>query len=269
MIKTDGCKILVGTSGYSFADWRGVYYPAEIQKGKMLDFYAKDFPAVEVNSTYYRIPNRAVFYHMANKTGKNFEFIVKVNREVTHKYKEPFASMEALKESVQPLIDAGKMYGYLAQFPWRFKYHPTKLGYINGIAKTCQPYPLFVEFRHESWLRAVVTRFLQDNQIGYCCVDEPKLQGLIPPQEIVTNGIGYVRFHGRNATTWWDSGKGDRYDYQYSPEELGEWVQRIRVMREKSDKLYLFFNNCHMGQAVINAKQMTELLKQQALFDMD
>ncbi len=266
--KNDG-NILVGTSGYSFEDWRTVFYPPEIQKGKMLDFYSQHFPTVEINSTYYRIPHAAVFYHLANKTPDNFEFIVKVNQEVTHRYKKPFESLKELNQVVQPLIDAGKMYGYLAQFPWRFKYHPTKLTYIQKISTSCEPYPLFVEFRHASWLRGAVYRFLQDSKIGYCCVDEPQIAGLIPPQELVTSKIGYVRFHGRNSQTWWDSSKGDRYDYKYSDQELQNWLQRIRVMAEKSDKLYLFFNNCHMGQAIINARKMTELLQQEGLLDLN
>ena len=265
---SDG-NILIGTSGYSFEDWRDLFYPPEIEKGKMLDFYAQHFTTVEINSSYYKIPNAAVFYHMAKKTSDNFEFIIKVNQEVTHKYKKAFESLKELKQAVQPLIDAGKMYGYLVQFPWSFKYHPTKLTYINKISHACEPYPVFVEFRHASWLRGAVYRFLKEEKIGYCCVDEPQLSGLIPPQEIVTTKISYVRFHGRNSAAWWNSSKGDRYDYGYSNEELKDWLQRIRVMREKSDKLYLFFNNCHMGQAVINAKQMIQLLKGEGLLDLN
>jgi len=261
-------NILIGTSGYSFEDWRGTYYPQDIQKGKMLDFYAKDFQTVEINSTYYRIPNPAVFYHLSNKTNENFEFIVKVHQEVTHKYKKPYESLLELKKAIQPLVDSEKMHGYLAQFPWKFKFHPTKLAYIKRVSDACQPFPLFVEFRHESWLRDVAYRFFKDNEIGYCCVDEPQLRGLLPPQDIVSTKTGYVRFHGRNSTTWWDTSKGDRYDYNYSSEELKDWLQRIRAMRDKSEKLYLFFNNCHMGQAVINAKQMAELLKQEGLFGL-
>ena len=263
------CKILVGTSGYSFENWRGNYYPPDIQKGKMLDYYAKEFQTVEVNSTYYRIPNSAVFYHMANKTSKNFEFVVKVHQEVTHKYNKPYESMVELNKALSPLIESQKMKGYLAQFPWSFKFHPTKLGYLKRVADTCKPYPLFVEFRHASWLRGVVQQFLKNNEMGYCCVDEPQLSGLLPPQEEVANKIGYVRFHGRNKDTWWDTSKGDRYDYNYSSQELNDWLQRIRAMREKSEKLYLFFNNCHMGQAVVNAKQMTELLRQQGMLDLN
>jgi uncharacterized protein YecE (DUF72 family) len=262
-----GARILIGTSGYSFADWKGVYYPEDIPNGKMLDYYAQDFRTVEVNSTYYRIPAAAVFYHMSEKTPEGFEFIVKVHQDVTHKRENPVQSLADLKEALRPLFESGKMKGYLAQFPWGFKFHPSHLQYLKIIAEECRPYPLFVEFRHIGWVRPDVYRFLLENGIGYCCVDEPRLRGLIPPQDVVTNRIGYVRFHGRNAAAWWDSSKGDRYDYRYSKEELKEWLERIRKMHRQAEKIYLFFNNCHMGHAVINAQQMAELLQQEGLFE--
>ena len=261
----EGGKIIVGTSGFSFEDWRGAYYPEDLPKGKMLDYYAKDFSAVEINSTYYRIPKSYVFYHLVNKTPPDFEFIVKVHQEVTHNRQNPRESMQELKEALRPMQESGKLKGYLAQFPWGFKYHPAHLDYLRQIAEDCSPQPLFVEFRHISWVRPEVYSFLATEQIGYCNVDEPRLRGLLPPQEIVTNNIGYVRFHGRNARTWWNSHLGDRYDYRYSREELKEWLQRIRKMRQNAEKIYLFFNNCHMGHAVINAQEMTELLKQEGL----
>ncbi len=262
-------QIKIGTSGYSFEDWRGVFYPPDLPKGKMLDFYAQHFNTVEINSTYYRIPPAAVFYHLANKTPADFEFIVKVHQQVTHKREKPLESMTALQMALRPLLESQKISGYLAQFPWAFKYQPDNLDYLQRLAAACQPLPLFVEFRHESWLCEEVYHNLAARRIGYCCVDEPPLKGLLPPQEKVIGRIGYVRFHGRNATNWWDSSKGDRYDYAYSKEELGGWLQRIRSMKQKAEKLYLFFNNCHMGHAVINAKQMVELLKQEGLLELN
>jgi uncharacterized protein YecE (DUF72 family) len=94
-------------------------------------------------------------------------------------------------------------------------------------------------------------------------VDEPRLKGLVPPIARVTAGIGYVRLHGRNAKNWWrgsSGGGGDRYDYLYSEEELKEWVTKIKGMVREATKTYVFFNNCHAGQAARNAKLMKELL---------
>ncbi|MEE9170744.1 MAG: DUF72 domain-containing protein [bacterium] len=258
--------ILVGTSGYSFQDWKGVYYPGDIPDGKMLDHYAREFSTVEINSTYYRIPPAAVFYHMAQKTPDDFEFIVKVHQEVTHKRNSPKPSMDGLREAVRPLEEAQKLYGFLAQFPWGFKYQHSRLGYLKWLADECAPHPVFVEFRHIGWVRDDVYDYMRSNRIGYCCVDEPGLHGLLPPQAISTTELGYLRFHGRNTSTWWNSSRGDRYDYQYSTEELQEWLERIRKIRQNTDKVYLFFNNCHLGQAVTNAQQMQKILMENKLF---
>ena len=262
-------KILIGTSGYSFQDWKGVYYPMDIPNGKMLDYYAKDFKTVEINSTYYRIPNQAVFYHLNRKTPSDFEFISKVHQNVTHKRENVEESMRNLQEVLHPLKSAGKLKGLLAQFPWGFKYSPQNLEYLQKINDLSQEIPLFVEFRNRSWVRDNVYQFLKDYRIGYCNVDEPRFNSLIPPQDIATTSTGYVRFHGRNAKNWWGKSGGDRYDYDYSADELSNWLGRIRSLAQKTQKTYLFFNNCHLGHAVINAKQMEELLRQQGLLNSE
>ena len=131
------------------------------------------------------------------------------------------------------------------------------------IKKKCDEIPLYVEFRHSSWVKDATYNFIKENGIGYCCVDEPELKGLLPPQSIATTDVGYVRFHGRNEKTWWDSSKGDRYDYLYGERELSEWLEKIRELRSKTSKTYLFFNNCHQGQAVKNAKMLIEMLQGQ------
>jgi uncharacterized protein YecE (DUF72 family) len=78
-----------------------------------------------------------------------------------------------------------------------------------------------------------------------------------------TTDEGYVRFHGRNAQTWWGDHGGDRYDYDYKQEELGEWLKKIATLAEQAKRTYLFFNNCHAGQAARNAKLMKEMLQRQ------
>lgn len=253
-------KIRIGTSGYSFEDWKGVFYPEDIPKGKMLDFYAKEFKTVEINSTYYRIPNQAVFYHLNRKTPPDFEFISKVHQEVTHNRENAEESMKALHAVLEPIKSAQKLHGFLAQFPWGFKYSLQNLDYLGKVKALSEETPLFVEFRNRTWIRNEVYQFLRDHEIGYCNVDEPNFPSLVPPQDIATTEIGYMRFHGRNTQNWWGSSGGDRYDYRYSMEELSEWLGRIRSLSQKTRKTYLFFNNCHMGHAVVNARQMMELL---------
>lgn len=253
-------KIVVGTSGYSFDDWQGVFYPPGLPKGKRLDFYKDHFKATEINSTYYRIPHPAVFYNIAKKVGDDFEFMVKTHRSFTHDRKDIKSETGKFNEALKPMVESGKLRGYLAQFPYSFKYSPQSVDYIREGKEYFGEIPLFVEFRHRSWNRPDLFESLRANGIGFCCVDEPALSGLFPPLVEATTNTGYVRLHGRNAANWW-GGKGDRYDYLYSKDELTEWKKKIDSLKSRTDKIYLFFNNCHLGQAVRNARMFIELLQ--------
>jgi uncharacterized protein YecE (DUF72 family) len=255
-------NIIVGTSGYSFADWIGPFYPEGVPKGKMLDFYKDHFRAVEINSTYYRIPHAAVFYNMAKKVSPDFEFIIKTHRSFTHDRKDLKENAEAFNEAIKPLKDSGTFHGLLAQFPWSFRFSPSNLQYLIDGRDFFSNAPLFVEFRNVGWDRSEVYASLSDNDIGFCCVDEPRLEGLFPPKVLTTTSVGYVRFHGRNSVDWWHPRKGsDRYNYSYKKEELADWLKKIEQLRKNTEKVYLFFNNCHHGQAVKNAKMMMEMLQ--------
>ena len=117
-------SIVVGTSGYSFADWVGNFYPAGTRKGDMLKEYSKHFAVVEVNSTYYRIPHPVVLRRMEEKTPDGFEFVIKANQEMTHKHSKDPGLYRTFKEAIQPIIDVGKFSGIIAQFPWGFKHTP-------------------------------------------------------------------------------------------------------------------------------------------------
>ncbi len=252
-------KIIVGTSGYSFQDWIGTFYPPGIRKGDMLKEYCKHFAGVEVNSTYYRIPHPAVLKRMEEKTPEGFEFVIKANQEMTHAKSRDSHLYRAFEDAIKPIIDAGKFGGIIAQFPWGFKNTQENRDHIRFLKEQFKDHPLFIEFRNREWIREETFEELKQAGIGYCSVDEPRLRGLVPPIAKVTTDIGYVRLHGRNAKNWWGEG-GDRYDYLYSEEELKEWVKKIKAMSQSARKTYVFFNNCHAGQAARNAKLMQELL---------
>jgi uncharacterized protein YecE (DUF72 family) len=118
---------------------------------------------------------------------------------------------------------------------------------------------LWAEFRHRSWAEPAVLEFLRRQEIGYCSVDEPALPGLMPPVAAATTDAGYIRFHGRNAATWWGGGH-ERYDWEYSAQELSEWLDRIRTLAAETERTYIFFNNCYMGRAVKSAGVLRRLL---------
>ncbi|MEJ2545901.1 MAG: DUF72 domain-containing protein [Calditrichaceae bacterium] len=112
--------IKIGTSGYSYDDWRTHFYPVELPKNQMLNYYCQYFKTVEVNSSYYHIPSINIIERMTNKTPEDFEFIVKVNQETTHRRKENELAVLQLMESLKPMIESGKFKGLLAQFPYSF-----------------------------------------------------------------------------------------------------------------------------------------------------
>jgi uncharacterized protein YecE (DUF72 family) len=258
-------QILVGTSGYSFKDWVGPFYPAGTRPGDFLPFYSRRFDALELNSSFYGIPRPEVVARMADRTPQSFHFVVKVHQSLTHDQTLDPAALRDLGLAIEPLKRAGKYDGLLAQFPWSFQRTRENRRYLAALRERLGEEPLFVEFRHDSWLTPELEPSLRERRIGFCAVDGPPLAGLLPPVTLVTADDAYVRFHGRNAARWWSGSREARYDYDYRGEELEEWLGRIRELSERARRLYLFFNNCHAGQAARSAKLMQELLRQQQL----
>ena len=260
-------QILIGTSGYSFPDWVGPFYPPGTKSRDFLRYYTDHFRTVEVNSTYYGIPRPQVVEQMAAKTPDGFRFVVKLNREMSHDQSLDPALYRQFMEAIEPLKQAGKYDGLLAQFPGGFHRTPQNRRFLADLRDRLDGEPLFVEFRHDSWLTPELEPSLRQYRIGFCAVDEPGLPHLLPPVTMLTTEDAYVRFHGRNTANWWGSARtgGDRYDYDYKAQELGEWVQKVTELADRARRIYLFFNNCHAGQAARSAKLMQELLRQHKL----
>lgn len=257
--------ILVGTSGFSYADWRGSFYPEKLSERDMLAFYATRFPVVELNFSYYRMPNARTLAAMAAKTPDGFEFAIKAHQSMTHEVDADPATRQAafqeFAEALRPLEETGKLGCVLFQFPWKYRPGPEAVAYLGEIRERYPHRPLVVEFRNIEWDRPETYATLTERDLGYCCVDEPRLKGLMPCQALTTSDLGYVRFHGRNAAKWWKHQEAwERYDYLYTEEELREWEPRVRRMDEKAKKTYVLYNNCHAGQAARNAQMMLDIL---------
>jgi len=121
--------------------------------------------------------------------------------------------------------------------------------------------PLIIEFRNSQWLREDVFQWLCLHEIGFCCVDEPKLPNLIPPVARATSKTSYVRFHGRNSAKWWRHEHAyERYDYSYTCQELGEWLPKIKELTSKSENTFIFANNHWQGQAINTIRQLQLML---------
>ncbi len=261
--------IKIGTSGFSFPDWKGTVYPVGLRERDMLSFYERElgFSALEINFTYYTLPSQKSFQAMSKKTSRGFEFVVKAYKGLTHEIRDKETGkmvenkevFKKFKYSLIPFIEEGKLACILAQFPYGFFPNRPNLDYLQLFKGEMEDIPLVLEFRNQMWLKEETFQFLKRNGIGFCVVDEPKLPKLMPYIPRATSEIGYFRFHGRNPN-WFNVPTSVRYDYLYSEKELNEFVPDIKDISKRTQKTMVFFNNCHAGSAAKNAIQMARLL---------
>lgn len=253
--------ILIGTSGFQYKDWRGTFYPKGLPERFLLAYYAERFRALELNFSYYTLPTAETSRRLLERSSGRLEFVVKAHRSMTHTRDASEADYEAFLRGVKPLQEAGRLGACLVQFPFAFRKSRSNARYILELSSRLSPLRVVVEFRHSSWACQETFEFLRRHGLALCCVDGPRLEGLMPPVALTTSSIGYVRFHGRNARKWWNHKETyERYDYLYTEEELREWVPRLREMEASCQRLYVFMNNHYQAKAVENALMLEELL---------
>ncbi len=253
--------LYMGTSGYSYEDWVGPFYPQHLKKTDWLTYYATQFRATEINYTYYRMPNARTLAAMADKVPDGFVFTVKAPQDLTHIREDIKGLFPQLKEALQPLIAEGKFGCVLAQFPHSFHNTPENQDYIRVFRERMGDLPVVVEFRGRDWLTDEIFDLLRQQQLGFCCVDEPRFKELMPPVAVATSPVAYVRFHGRNAKKWWHHERSEeRYDYTYPEEELQEWVPKIQQLERESQVVFAFANNHYRGQAADTVRKLEKLL---------
>jgi len=273
---------LIGCSGWSYDDWVGRFYPGDLakRKGEWLSFYSKYFPTVEINSTFYRVPNEFMVksWIERGKQRMGFQFSVKLPQLVTHESilkdnAEAAANQAASFEQicVKPLADEGLLGGVLIQLTPYFmldgKQSMGKLRSLLGILDT-DAHDYAVEFRHRSWLNergnelaADVLETLQEFNVANVIVDGPGF----PVTRSLTSKHAYVRFHGRNYDIWFkdeaeDDYRINRYDYLYPLEQLDPWKLRLQEIIANCEVARIYFNNHGRAKAVKNAFQMMDLL---------
>lgn len=255
-----------GTSGFSYDDWIGIYYPAGLPRKNWLSCYAQEFNALELNSTYYTLPAVSAMESLARKTGGGFLFSVKANREMTHTLERAQDACRSFVRILQPLIDADKLGCVLAQFPYSFNYVAANRVYLERLKGWLAELPLVIEFRNAAWLNPGTLDWMRKNDVGFCCVDEPQIPGLLPPVAEVTGKIGYIRFHGRNASKWWKHEQAwERYDYTYRRDELADWLPGIAKIAREAENTFIFANNHWRGQSVDTIRQVRSMLDQLVL----
>lgn len=255
----------IGTSGYYYKDWAGKFYPSELKAEERLAFYAREFNTVEINSTYYRMPTPAQLTDMARRVPDDFIFTVKTPHEMTHERNAEATFFNRFRDALQPLIEMKKFGAVLAQFPYAFHHTPTNTEYLKRFRQQLGDLPIVIEFRTADWLseqtREKTLAFLREQELGFCCVDLPVIKSLPPILAELTSAVAYVRFHGRNAATWWEHEESyQRYDYHYQKEELAEWIPKIQKLDTLAEKVFVFANNHYNANAVETARELKTLL---------
>jgi uncharacterized protein YecE (DUF72 family) len=254
-------SIYIGTCGFSYPDWEGHFYPPAMPPRDRLAYYAERFRAVELDSFFYHLPRPEVVEKMVKRTRKEFRFAVKLHRSVTHDFDMAAAEFGAFKKAVAPIAQAGRLGAVLAQFPPAFTCTRDAVQTLRLIREEFEELPLTVEFRHSSWNRPETFEFLQKYDIAYCAVDEPELDGLMPPVIVRTAEFAYVRLHGRNTARWLHARKAaERHNYLYNSEELYGWAERIEEVGRPANDVYVMFSNVYEAKAVTNARDLMQRL---------
>ena len=253
--------IYIGTSGYSYRDWVGPFYPVGTKQRDYLDYYSNHFSLVELNFSYYRQPTAEMIEKMALQTPSGFLFAIKGHQSLTHKIDDSWRNeVQTFRTGIAPLEITDKLAGILLQFPFSFHYSIQNRNYLAQLCDELEGLPLNVEFRNRDWESERVSREMEKRGIGIVSVDEPDLPDLPTPEVRTTSSTGYLRFHGRNAEQWWKGDNISRYDYLYDISELEEWLSRIESMSKRTNLVLVVFNNHARGNAVRNAIQLKKLL---------
>ena len=272
------------------------WYPPEANNAeKRLRYYTRQFPLVEVDSTYYALPAEQTAAAWAQRSPKGFTFNIKAFSLFTQhptriaalpKDLRPAAEKAAkgkpnvyLKDAgpelteqawerflaaLEPLRQTGRLGAILFQFPQWFVIGRARKDYIRLVAERVAPRQVCIEFRNKTWMsednRAETLAFLADHQLPYVCVDEPQgYPSSVPPVVAATAPLAVVRMHGHSEK--WDSHDiQEKFRYRYSENELTEWVPKVRSLAAEADTTHVLFNNCYSDDAQVNAQQLAELL---------
>jgi uncharacterized protein YecE (DUF72 family) len=235
----------VGTSGWIYQHWRGVFYPERLPAGKCFAYYAARFDTVEINYTFYHLPDRPTFDGWRLQAPQDFCYALKASRFLTHRKKlnEPEQPLALLLERARRL--GSRLGPILYQLPPRWKCNLERLRQFVNLL----PQDLLhaFEFRDPSWYNDEVRALLDQAGMGFCIHD---MAGS-PSPLWVTGRLAYVRFHGA---------AGAKYEGLYTQDQMRAWAQRLGQYLKEGRDTYAYFNNDGGGHALVNARQLRELL---------
>lgn len=262
--------ITIGLTGWSDHD-------SLVEKqSEKLEGYARHFPLVEIDTSFYAIPPEKNILSWIEKTPDQFQFFPKAYKAMTlhSDYREDFESLEKMfsvyKATFNPMVARGKIFAFLFQFPPNFECTKSNVNYLRFVREQMENLPVAVEFRHHSWfddqLKDQTLTFLKQMNFIHMVVDQPQTQTNSVPfiPEVTNDQCAIYRLHGRNYAGWAGQSKENWRDvrtlWDYSEEELQEIAETARQLDQDARSVAIIFNNNSGGHAAGNAKRLQEIL---------
>lgn len=266
-------SISIGLTGWGDHDQ---LYPQGVKSRDKLSVYASHFPVVEVDTAFYAIQSQQNYEKWISETPNTFSFVVKAFNKMTGHHREKMSGSDAKDmfkayiESIQPVIESGKLNCVLFQFPPWFQVSKENVQKLRVIEKLMGDIPIALEFRNRTWFtptyREHTLQLMKEGNWIHSICDEPQAgEGSVPTVLEPTNEEKtLIRFHGRNVHGWNKNGREDwrevRFLYRYNEKELLEWKEYIQKLQQKTKHITVLFNNNSGGDAAYNAKQFMDLL---------
>jgi uncharacterized protein YecE (DUF72 family) len=259
-------RLWLGTCAWSFDDWRGVFYPHALPRNRWLEFYARHFHAVEMDSSFYHVPSARTVSHWEELAGPGFRFCPKLPKTLSHekRLEDPAAEIAMMRTLAAEL---GSYLGCsLLQLPPSFHARPHEEKVLRQFLRAWpREMALAIEFRHDSWDTPHAARLLEDHNVAWVWADNFALAdekksgfGFLP----VTASHLYVRLLGDFRTKYGPDGKEThRYGKLLWPRDtaLAHWAAKLRHHAD-ADAVYIFVNNHYEGMAVESARRLAALL---------
>jgi uncharacterized protein YecE (DUF72 family) len=289
-------RILVGTSSWADPGFVEEWYPPGMAARDRLPWYAERFDFVEVNSSFYAIPEQSTVARWAEATPDGFVFDYKLHRALSRHAADPQslppdlrdgldvtprgrvrltreledALLDRTCEAVAPLEQAGKLGAFLLQLTPAFAPRKHELDELAPLVERLAPRPVAIEFRHRGWVHPERVEqtlgWLSEHRAAFVAVDAPKEEHvpIMPDLDAITrDDLAYIRIHGRNAEGYL-KGKSvaERFGWEYTDDELREIVQRVEGMAEQAAAVHVAFNNNRGRDAPTSARRFRQLIGQ-------
>jgi uncharacterized protein YecE (DUF72 family) len=248
-------SIYVGTCGFSYPEWEGTFYPPALPLRDRLTYYADRFRAVELDFSFYHLPEATNLEKMIRRTDKEFRFLIKAHRSLTHAETLSEKALSQFREALAPLLRRRRLGAVLAQFPASFRCTREGVRHLRSLRDGLANIPLAMEFRHESWDRPQTLAFLERHEIALCLTDSLQKEGLPLPTLPRTADFLYLRLGGLGAAPMRDA-----------PDDPGEgaslesWAQRIEEAEQTVEAVYVLFNDIRQANTPKQARLLAQRL---------